>query len=112
MARPSIASLWPARPAGGAHQEARAWRTRQGRRVAQAWGPKARSAGKRAIRAAFLLVTFLWPDKEKSPRAQGRSHPQLDFEIARKARETFKTWIPAFAGMTTVWEAESPTICF
>jgi hypothetical protein len=33
---------------------------------------------------------------------QGRSHPQLAVEIARKARETFKTWIPAFAGMTDV----------
>ena len=30
----------------------------------------------------------------------GRSHPQLAVEIARKARETFKTWISAFAEMT------------
>jgi hypothetical protein len=30
------------------------------------------------------------------------SHPQVAFEIARKAREPFNTWIPAFAGMTTV----------
>ncbi len=49
---------------------------------------------------SFLLVTFLWTSKEESPRVQGRSHPQLAFEIARKARETFKTWISAFAEMT------------
>src|SRR3990167_3178660 len=34
--------------------------------------------------------------------AQGsRSNPQLAIEIARNAREPFKSWIPAFAGMTT-----------
>jgi len=47
-------------------------------------------------------VTFLWTSKEESPRVQGRSHPPLGFEIARKARETFKTWISAFAEMTAV----------
>jgi len=29
---------------------------------------------------SFLLVTFLWTSKEKSPRVQGRSHPQLAVE--------------------------------
>jgi len=46
----------------------------------------ARRAGNRAYfarrsdRAAFSLVTFFWPDKRKSPRVQGRSHPQLAFQ--------------------------------
>jgi hypothetical protein len=30
--------------------------------------------------------------------------------IARKARDIFKTWIPAFAGMTMFWEAKPPAI--
>jgi hypothetical protein len=38
---------------------------------------------------SFLLVTFLWTSKEKSP-AVGR-HPQVAFEIARKARDTIQT---------------------
>jgi hypothetical protein len=34
---------------------------------------------------SFLLVTFLWTSKEKSPRVQGRSHPPLAFQIVRGA---------------------------
>jgi hypothetical protein len=61
----------------------------------------ARNGGRfRALRAAFSFVAFFWPNKRKPPRVQGRSYPQLGFEIARGAREPFKTWIPAFAGMT------------
>jgi hypothetical protein len=37
----------------------------------------------------FLLVPFLCTSKEKEPRVQGRSHPPLAVEIARKARDTF-----------------------
>ena len=44
----------------------------------------------RALRAAFSFVAFFWPNKRKPPRVQGRSHPQIAFEIARKARDTFK----------------------
>ena len=36
----------------------------------------------------FLFVAFLWASKEKRPRVQGRSHPQLAVEIARLARDT------------------------
>ncbi len=36
----------------------------------------------------FLLVTFLCVNKEKSPRVQGRRHPQLAFHNARSARDT------------------------
>jgi hypothetical protein len=53
-----------------------------------------------AIWGGFLLVPFLCPYKEKEPRVQGRSHPQVAVEFARKARDTFKSWVPAFAGMT------------
>jgi len=41
------------------------------RRVAQGTAPK----GRRAIGAAFLLVPFLWPLKEKEPGAGGRNPP-------------------------------------
>jgi hypothetical protein len=34
------------------------------------------------------------------------SHPQVCIDIAHKAREKFKTWIPAFAEMTgVIWTA-------
>ncbi len=33
------------------------------------------------------------------------------FEIARKAREPFKAWIPAFAGMTEMEWASHPQVC-
>ncbi len=46
-----------------------------------------------------VLVTFA---ETKVTQGAGRSNPQLAFEIARKAREPFKTWIPASAGMTTI----------
>src|SRR3989344_3184514 len=42
----------------------------------------------RGTTAAFSFVAFFWPNKRKPPRVQGRSHPQLAVEIARKARET------------------------
>ena len=36
-----------------------------------------------ALGVSFLLVTFLWPSKEKSPRVQGRSHPQIAVQRPR-----------------------------
>jgi hypothetical protein len=56
--------------------------------TARLWASARRGAGECAIRAAFSLVAFFWPNKRKPPRVQGRSHPQLGFEIARKARDT------------------------
>ena len=45
---------------------------------------------------------FLLAEQKKATQGAGRSHPQLAVEIARKAREPFKTWTPAFAGATPV----------
>ena len=35
--------------------------------------------GRRSDRVSFSLVTFSWTSKRKSPRVQGRSHPQIAF---------------------------------
>jgi hypothetical protein len=56
---------------------------------------EARRAGNRAIlarrsdRVSFSLVTFSWTSKRKSPRVQGRSHPQLFFQRRRSRHDTF-----------------------
>jgi hypothetical protein len=50
---------------------------------------EARRAGDRAMlarrsdRVSFSLVTFSWTSKRKSPRVQGRSHPQLAVECGQ-----------------------------
>jgi len=105
MAHPSPTRLWASALKGVRTRRcATGPRDRDGA-LGQRRVPKPRSAGECAIRAAFSFVHFFWPNKRNGPRVQGRSHPPLAFEIACKAREIFKTWISAFAEMTTMLQA-------
>jgi len=85
MARASIASLGPS-ARRGARGIARV--ARQDREVLSGDRmPETRcAAGCRAMRARFLLVSFLCANKEKKPRVQGRSNPQLAFKDKSRRR--------------------------
>ena len=61
----------------------------------------------------FLFVAFLWASKEKRPRVQGRSHPPLAFEIARKVRDNIQNLDSRLRGNDSyVTGAEPPAISF
>jgi hypothetical protein len=50
---------------------------------------------------SFLLVTFLWTSKEKSPAVGQPPTSMFSYStIARKRAIPFKDWMPAYAGMT------------
>ena len=66
---------------------------------------------RRSDRVSFSLVPFSWTSKRKEPRVQGRSHPQLAFEIARKARDNIQNLDSRLRGNDSyVAGAEPPAI--
>jgi hypothetical protein len=98
MAHPSPARLW-ASARRGADRDVCACPAATGCRVGAARDPKPRRRGSLcAIRAAFSFVHFFWPNKRNGPRVQGRSHPQLGFDIARKARDIIQGLDSRFRG--------------
>ncbi len=66
-----------------------------GRRVGERLLGRGTQGSRRALRGGFLLVTFLCPSKEKSPRVQGRSHPHIAFQTVRGAHTKYPRQPPS-----------------